>query len=124
MQDVRENPTRAAQCARQNIGDRPEDEAPRRQFRQIGDHRDDQIAEVELAGLDEFADRILGALERPEQGVADIAANLTRLGCIVREGCRNGLPACFGSFGTLGGGCTGPSGGASGLGDRLIEAVG
>ena len=85
MQDVGEDTTRTAKRSRQRVGNRPEDEPPRRQFGQIGDHRRDQIAEVELASLDELADCILGRGEGPDQRLTDIAADVARLGGVVGE---------------------------------------
>lgn len=96
VQNVRENPARPAQRAGKGIGDGAEDEAPGRELREIGDHRRDQITEVELAGLHEVTDGILRALKRADQRAADIPADVARLGGEVGEGCGDGLPASEG----------------------------
>ena len=83
MQDVGEDPVRAAQRPGQRIGDGAEDEASGGELRQIGDQRGDQIAELQLAGLHELADGVLGALKRAHQRIADIAADLARLGGVI-----------------------------------------
>ena len=51
VQDVGEQSTGSAERARQGVGDGPEDEAPRRQLRQIGDHRRDQSRKSSLPVL-------------------------------------------------------------------------
>ena len=63
MQDVREDPARPAKRAGKRIGDRPEDEPPRRQLGEIGQQRGDEIAEIQLAGLHELAHGVLRRLE-------------------------------------------------------------
>ena len=125
MQDIRENPTRTAQRARQGLVDRAEDETTGRQFRQIGDHRGDKAANVELAGFDEFAHGIFGALERAHQRLADVTTDVARLGGVIAEGRYDGIPTGLGGFGTIGGGCTRPTARCpTGRSDRLVEPVG
>jgi hypothetical protein len=71
----------------------PRMKRPGRQLGQIGDHRRDQIAEVELAGLHELAHRVLGRGEGPDQRLADITADVARLGGIVGERRSHRAPA-------------------------------
>ena len=124
MQDVGEEATRAAERARQGVGDGAEDEAPRRQLRQIGDHRRDHVAEVELAGLDEVAHGVLGRGEGPDQRLADVAADVARLRGMVRQRGGDRTPARGGLLCALGCGCPGIARGSScatGCGGRVVE---
>ena len=93
-QDVRKEPAGAAQRAGERIGDRTEDEAPRRQFGQIGDHRRSHIAEAKLAGLHEITDGILGEVESANQRPTDIPADVARFGGVIGQ---------RGGYGTLAG---------------------
>ena len=94
-----EDTARAAERAGQRVGDRPEDEAPRRELREIGEQRGDEVAEVQLAGLHELADGVLGRLEGADEALADIAADLARLAGVVRQRRRDRLPAGDGGLG-------------------------
>ena len=102
MQDVREDATRSAQRARKRIGNGAEDETTGSELGEIGDHRCHQIAEIELAGLHEVTDGVLGRREGAHQRAADIPADVARLGGVVGEGCCDGLPACQGRVRALG----------------------
>ena len=64
-----------------------------RQLGEIGEQRGDEIAEVQLAGLHELADGVLGRLEGADEALADIAADLARLAGVVRQRRRDRLPA-------------------------------
>ena len=99
MQDVGEDAARAAKRATERVGDRPEDEPPRRELGEIGEQRGDEIAEVQLAGLHELADRVLSRLEGADEALADIAADLARLAGVVRQRRRDRLPAGDGGLG-------------------------
>ena len=95
MQDVGEDPACTAKGSGKGVGNRTEDEGPRRQLGKVRDHRLDQIPEIELAGLHELADCILGGREGPDQRLADIAANVARLGSVVsKRGGHRTPPGC------------------------------
>jgi hypothetical protein len=56
--DLSHRPARLSDAER--IGNWAKHETSRCQFRQIGEHRGDQIAEIQFAGFDEFTSGILG----------------------------------------------------------------
>jgi hypothetical protein len=99
MQDVGEDAARTGEHAGERIGDRPEDEPPRRQLGEIGQQRGDEIAEVQLAGLHELADRVLGRLEGADEALADVATDVAGLAGVVGQRRRDRLPAGDGGLG-------------------------
>ena len=78
-------PPAPAEHAGERIGDRPEDEPPRRELGEIGQQRGDEIAEVQLAGLDELAHGVLGRLEGADEALADVATDVAGLAGVVGE---------------------------------------
>jgi hypothetical protein len=95
-----------------------------RELGEIGDERGHQIAEVQLAGLHELTDRVLGRLEGVDKALADIAADLPRPAGIVRERRRHGLPSgqrTLGTFASGGSRVAGSATGAIGRGSGVVE---
>ena len=99
VQHVRERAGGAAEDAAERARERAENEAPRAELGEIGDERGDEVADVQLAGIHELTDRVLGALEGADEALADVATDPARLACKVAERRRDRLPSRRGRLG-------------------------
>ncbi len=131
MQDVGEEPAGAPERIAEGTRDRPQDETPRGELREIGNERSDEVADLQLAGLHELAHGILGRPKGADEALADVAADLAGLRGVVRQRGGDRLPAGDGPLGArLGRGGGRPSrgaglgGGPSGRAEGVLEPVG
>jgi len=76
MQDVREDSARTPERTGERISDRPENEPACCKLGHIGNHRGDEVAEIQLAGLHELGDGILGAAKRTHQALSNTTSRL------------------------------------------------